>query len=160
MDPLRVVPRPTAVHVVPRRCRGADVTPYATPPADPTKKTKIIITLHEIETLLHLSSPDAALSLGISVTALKRACRLLGIPRWPYSRWRTSDSKSSPPTIDSMYPLWDSESWDPYAGTHPVCPPANVPDLCFDEVSGEGCDLCFLAFDEVSGEDCDLCFRM
>ena len=159
MEAVDVVPFPEAVHVVPRRCRGVDVTPYTTHPVDPTKKRKIIITLREIETRLHLSSQEAALSFGISVTTLKKTCRLLGMKRWPYTRGGKSSSKSSserskneaPPTIesplwfpDSMYPLWDRELWDPDAGTHPLCRDACVSDLFFDEVPAEGCDLWFL----------------
>jgi hypothetical protein len=34
---------------------------------------------------------------------------------------------------DSMYPLWDRELWDPYAGTHPLCLDGGVTDLFFDE---------------------------
>ena len=115
MEVVYVVPRPKAVHVVPRRCRGVDVTPYTTYPVDATNNRKIIITLEEIETRVHLSSQEAALSLGISVTTLKKTCRLLGMPRWPYSRKGKSYLKSyskrpkneAPPTYESPEsPLW------------------------------------------------------
>ena len=175
MEVVYVVPRPKAVHVVPRRCVGVDVTPYTTYPVDPTKKRKIIITLQEIETRVHLSSQEAALSLGISVTTLKKTCRLLGMPRWPYSRKGKSCSKSyskrpkneAPPTYES--PLWFPDSW--HSGTPPLCSPdadtqslwfpdsmyplwhSGTPPLCLDsapwqdtdEVPDEGCDLWFLA---------------
>ena len=155
MEVVYVVPRPKAVHVVPRRCRGVDVTPYTTYPVDATNNRKIIITLEEIETRVHLSSQEAALSLGISVTTLKKTCRLLGVPRWPYSRKGKSYSKSyskrpkneAPPTYESpesplwfpdwMHPLWHSD-------TPPLCLDSA---LCqgIEEVPDEGCDLWFLA---------------
>ncbi|EKX47234.1 hypothetical protein GUITHDRAFT_107146 [Guillardia theta CCMP2712] len=39
---------------------------------------------------------DAAVSLGISLTALKNACRRLGIRRWPYKRTPLPDRDSQP----------------------------------------------------------------
>ncbi|EKX30851.1 hypothetical protein GUITHDRAFT_122940 [Guillardia theta CCMP2712] len=41
-----------------------------------------------IEPLFHMRQKDAAKFLGISLTTLKRACRLLGVQRWPYARLR------------------------------------------------------------------------
>ena len=155
MEAVYVVPRPKAVHVVPRRCRGVDVTPYTTYPVDATNNWKIIITLEEIETRVHLSSQEAALSLGISVTTLKKTCRLLGVPRWPYSRKGKSYSKSyskrpkneAPSTYESPEsPLWFPDCMHPlwHSGTHPLCLDSTT---CqgIDEVPDEGCDLWFLA---------------
>ena len=168
MEAVHVVPHRESVHVVPHRRRSVDGT-YTTDPVDPTKKRKIMLTLREIETRVHMPIEPPARSLGISSTTLKKTCRLLGMPRWPYSRRGTSYSKSSskprkneaPPTCesplwfsDSMYPLWDSELWDPDAGTPPLCyPDTDTHPLCLDsgpcqdtdEVSDEGCDLWFLA---------------
>ena len=125
------------VKVRPRRRRNADGT-Y-------TDSVKIMLTMREIQPLVHLPVHTAALSLGISSTTLKKKCRLVGMERWPYSRRGTTYSKSSserskkkeaPPTCES--PLWFNDSmyplWDPDAGTH-------------HEVPAEGCDLCFLACD-------------
>ena len=132
-----------AVGVFQRRLRN---------PVDPFKTRKIMLTLQDIETLVHMPVKRAALSLGISSTTLKKTCRLLGMPRWPYSRRGTSYSKSSsersnnevPLTCESIYPLWDSELWDPHADTHPLCLDSG-PCQDTDEVSDEGCDLWFLA---------------
>ncbi|EKX31266.1 hypothetical protein GUITHDRAFT_122531 [Guillardia theta CCMP2712] len=52
------------------------------------KKSEIAVTSDRIRSLLHLKQADAAHELGISLTALKGACRLLGVGKWPYSRTR------------------------------------------------------------------------
>jgi hypothetical protein len=44
----------------------------------------VSITLEILEQLASLSLPIAASKLGISATAMKNACRKLGISRWPY----------------------------------------------------------------------------
>jgi hypothetical protein len=44
----------------------------------------VSITLDILEQLASLSLPIAASKLGISATAMKNACRKLGISRWPY----------------------------------------------------------------------------
>ncbi|EKX35693.1 hypothetical protein GUITHDRAFT_118183 [Guillardia theta CCMP2712] len=41
-----------------------------------------------IEPLFHMRQKDAAKFLGISLTTLKRSCRLLGVQRWPYAELR------------------------------------------------------------------------
>jgi hypothetical protein len=92
----------------------------------------------------------AALSLGISVTSFKKACRLLGVGKWPYTRRGTSSSKSlskrrkskakssvesrvsveveDPASfLDMTLPFWDAGLW-------------NV-DTAVPEVPVEGCDL-------------------
>ena len=150
-----------AVNVVPRRRRSVDGT-YTTDPVDPTKKRKIILTMREIEPRLHMPIELAARSLGISSTTLKKTCRLLGVPRWPYTRKGTSYSKSSSKRRkdeasltyesplwfpDSMYPLWH------YGTPHLCYPGVGTQSLCIDsapcqgtdEVPDEGCDLWFLA---------------
>ena len=113
------------VKVRPRRRRNADGT-Y-------TDSVKIMLTMREMQPLVHLPVHTAALSLGISSTTLKKTCRLLGMPRWPYTRKGTSYSKSS------LYPLWD-----PHVGTHPLCLDSATCQGT-DEVPDEGCDLWFLA---------------
>ena len=112
-------------------------------------KQAVIITLDDIQARVDMPLDAAALSLGISVTTLKKACRLLGVGKWPYTRRGTSYSKSlskrrkkeAPPScpacesplsfLDTMYPLWDAKLWEP--------------DCVVPEVPHEGCDLWFLA---------------
>ena len=44
----------------------------------------VAITLDTLQQLRHHALPAAANALGVSPTALKGACRKLGITRWPY----------------------------------------------------------------------------
>ena len=151
-----------AVKIVSRRRRKEDGTYAAS--LDPNKDRTITLTLAEVEARVHLPLHEAALSLGISSTTLKKTCRRFGIGRWPYSRRGTSSSRSSSesskkeaqPTGESpLFP--DSMWWDPHAATHPLCadsmwwPHAATHPLCTDsglcQDTDGGCDLWFLACD-------------
>ena len=70
---LAIVPRPRTVPARP---------PF--PPA-PTP-SPVVITTAVIDSLRGLPVPHAARSIGVSVTAFKRACRRLGVNRWQYAR--------------------------------------------------------------------------
>jgi len=135
-----------AVRVFPRqRKRNPDVN---RPPMQ-----AVTITLDDIQARFDMPLDAAALSLGISVTTLKKACRLLGVVQWPYTRRGTSYSKSlskrrkreanssceSPVSfevedplsfLDMTFPFWDAGLW-------------NV-DTALPEVPAEGCDLWYL----------------
>ena len=63
-----------AVRIHPRRKAGVIAT------------SPVAITLDTIGKLQHLPVHEAALHIGISPTALKRACRKLGVDRWAYRR--------------------------------------------------------------------------
>ena len=39
-----------------------------------------------VQTVFHLPISDAASRLGMGVTVLKKQCRKIGIPRWPYRK--------------------------------------------------------------------------
>ncbi|EKX37575.1 hypothetical protein GUITHDRAFT_116214 [Guillardia theta CCMP2712] len=80
-----------SVHVVfPRRKRGQSM---------PTNRDAIGLDASSITSLFHLRQTEAAKHLGISLTAMKNACRSLGINKWPYSRNRDRPaSLSSPPS--------------------------------------------------------------
>ena len=101
-------------------------------PVDPFKTRKIMLTLQDIEPLVHMPVKRSALSLGISSTTLKKKCRLLGMERWPYSRRGTSFSKSSsnPPLC---YPDEGCDLWflacecSPRCG--PLCERTSRPDV-------------------------------
>jgi len=45
--------------------------------------THVVLTYSSLEVLFRHRIDKVAIILGISMTALKRACRLLGIPAWP-----------------------------------------------------------------------------
>ena len=70
---LFIVPRP---RTSPTRER--------TPPA--SSPSPVVITTAVIDSLRGLPLPHAARSVGVSVTAFKRACRRLGVRRWQYTR--------------------------------------------------------------------------
>jgi RWP-RK domain len=59
---------------------------------------------------MRMSLPCAAESLGISTTALKKACRRLGVARWPYRRRAIQEAPTGtrhvvPPPADMWSPL-------------------------------------------------------
>jgi hypothetical protein len=58
----------------------------------------VYVTLEALEQLSSLSLPKAASKLGISATAMKKACRKLGITRWPYFPARHKLVTSTIPT--------------------------------------------------------------
>eukprot|EP00960_Hanusia_phi_P054780 762772-Hanusia_phi.AAC.1 len=55
-------------------------------------KMPITLDMAKISNLFHLRQTEAAQQLGISLTALKNACRRVGLAKWPYSRKRPSNS--------------------------------------------------------------------
>eukprot|EP00288_Rhodomonas_lens_P016429 CAMPEP_0177716696 /NCGR_PEP_ID=MMETSP0484_2-20121128/14643_1 /TAXON_ID=354590 /ORGANISM="Rhodomonas lens, Strain RHODO" /LENGTH=547 /DNA_ID=CAMNT_0019228735 /DNA_START=106 /DNA_END=1746 /DNA_ORIENTATION=- len=68
----------TQSKVFPRRKHGQD-------PTD-SQRTPVLITLELLESFSSLSLTCAAAKLGISPTAVKKACRKLGVQRWPYRK--------------------------------------------------------------------------
>lgn len=65
------------------------------------KEEAVCITRPVLEELSNLPLPTAAARLGLSATALKGACRKLGIQRWPYwvARRPAALHKQSPPAL-------------------------------------------------------------
>ncbi|EKX40108.1 hypothetical protein GUITHDRAFT_113846 [Guillardia theta CCMP2712] len=49
----------------------------------------------DILNLFHLRQDQAAKELGISITALRGACKRLGVPKWPYPRHRDDSDQAS-----------------------------------------------------------------
>lgn len=96
-----------------------------------------------LNSLADRSLASAAKLLGISATALKKACRELGVERWPYCRKRTldrgsasSDQESRAETrTGSASPLPSPDSSN--GGVSPadigakgeMCPPSDLMDL-------------------------------
>ena len=91
------------------------------------------LTAHALAALFAFPSADAARAVGLSLTAFKRTCRRLGVPRWPYARKR-------PPA--------------PAAPAAPVAPAA--PTLTEDEVLAELLELA----GKPSSEDTALSFLL
>nr|BAN21751.1 minus dominance protein [Gonium multicoccum] len=68
-----------------RLMKGQDKAPSAVPIAKVLAR-KADLTSADISSYFHLPIKEASKSLGISTTYLKRLCRQLGIPRWPYRK--------------------------------------------------------------------------
>mmetsp|Transcript_36222 Transcript_36222/g.81562 ORF Transcript_36222/g.81562 Transcript_36222/m.81562 type:complete len:152 (+) Transcript_36222:50-505(+) len=64
--------------------------------------------LQTVEGLFRYKQAEAAKMLGISLSAMKSACRRIGISRWPYSRTRNDEGSQSRPGEDSR--MSDSDS--------------------------------------------------
>jgi hypothetical protein len=73
----------------------------------------VAITLDSLQQFSQYPLPAAAEALGVSVTALKAACRKLGIKRWPYWPGRGTpanafDSIRTTQQAHTSFGLWDS----------------------------------------------------
>ncbi|EKX38482.1 hypothetical protein GUITHDRAFT_115446 [Guillardia theta CCMP2712] len=75
------------VQIFPRRKQGEEV-----------RSKPVFLSESDVSSLFHLRQPDAANQLGISVTALKNACRRLGITEWPYKKKPMDDPSESQDT--------------------------------------------------------------
>eukprot|EP00283_Hemiselmis_rufescens_P010243 CAMPEP_0173435646 /NCGR_PEP_ID=MMETSP1357-20121228/15513_1 /TAXON_ID=77926 /ORGANISM="Hemiselmis rufescens, Strain PCC563" /LENGTH=325 /DNA_ID=CAMNT_0014400659 /DNA_START=47 /DNA_END=1024 /DNA_ORIENTATION=+ len=77
--------------VFPRKSRRSKDT-------DETKvhKDPVIITLEVVKRLFHLPLTEAARQLGISPTAIKGACRRLGIQKWPFRKVTARGQRRAP----------------------------------------------------------------
>ena len=58
------------------------------------KQAPVYVTQETINMLKRLPLPQAAASIGMSATALQRACRKLGVQRWPFRRRWVASSPS------------------------------------------------------------------
>ena len=69
---------------------------------DGTGEAMCVLTMEVVQNLGRLPLPAAADTLGISATALKGACRKLGISRWPYfagrgMHWKQKEHQAQAP---------------------------------------------------------------
>ncbi|EKX37889.1 hypothetical protein GUITHDRAFT_115862 [Guillardia theta CCMP2712] len=72
-------PRIVRANVFPRRKKGE---------SERSSNCSLSLSLVDIKSLFYMRQSEAATFLGISLTAMKNACRRVGISRWPYSRQR------------------------------------------------------------------------
>nr|BAK20037.1 minus dominance protein [Gonium maiaprilis]BAK20038.1 minus dominance protein [Gonium maiaprilis] len=68
------------------RLEKARERPSSSVPIAKVLARKADLTSADISSFFHLPIKEASKSLGISTTYLKRICRQLGIPRWPYRK--------------------------------------------------------------------------
>ena len=101
--------------ILPRRRNGANQQP-------------VVVTPATVRRLQSLPIQKAADVIGISATALKRACRRLGVDRWPYHRGapgaRTPPAESPPSDLSPHTPADPACFFDHFAG------PAGARDGC------------------------------
>ena len=94
----------------------------------------VSITLEVLEQLASHSLPTAAAKLGISATAMKNACRKLGISRWPYFPAWARPLRTPTCSSDQADPLcMDSRTPKPL-----LCNAETQTDITFADVSA--CD--------------------
>mmetsp|Transcript_36522 Transcript_36522/g.85287 ORF Transcript_36522/g.85287 Transcript_36522/m.85287 type:complete len:297 (-) Transcript_36522:427-1317(-) len=64
----------------------------------------VVLNRKRVQQLFDLPLKDAAALLGISMTALKKACRKIGVERWPYRKVQTPKAPTSPPISPACGP--------------------------------------------------------
>jgi hypothetical protein len=123
-----------------RRSNGATVFPRRKPNLKRAMENgcpaaaPVSITLEVLEQLASHSLPTAAAKLGISATAMKNACRKLGISRWPYFPASARPMRTPTCSSDQTYPLcMDSRTPKPL-----LCNAETQTDINFADVSA--CD--------------------
>ena len=96
------------------------------------KEEAVCVTLQILEELSSLPLPTAAARLGLSATALKGACRKLGIQRWPYwvARGPAAPQKRAPPALQDASTQTDINLTGVYA--------CDVPALVDAEAAFDG----------------------
>ena len=90
----------------------------------------VALSLEVLEQLANYSLPHAASKLGISATAMKKACRKLGIARWPYLPARPGrhfEAASAPPSMSAPSSMIATELAQPKQAAMDVTPPPPEP---------------------------------
>jgi len=77
MDDLERAEKHSNNVIFPRRKQGQNKK-------QPGRKEGVAVTMDILETVFHMPLHKACTELGVCATALKRACRKLGVKKWPY----------------------------------------------------------------------------
>eukprot|EP00960_Hanusia_phi_P050573 760297-Hanusia_phi.AAC.2 len=73
---------------------------------------EIVFDSKYVANFFHLPQPEAAIKMGISLSALKSVCRRVGVRRWPYKRqYTTNDSQGEEETTKDK---WEEDSMDDF----------------------------------------------
>lgn len=96
-----------------RRCPTVSLMPASK--THDTHGTGLMLSVRDIKSFFHMRQTDAASRMGISLTALKAACRRVGITRWPYSRLRGKDGGNDCERHDGALTHASSPDTDPSA---------------------------------------------
>uniref|UniRef100_A0A7S0EYR6 RWP-RK domain-containing protein n=1 Tax=Hanusia phi TaxID=3032 RepID=A0A7S0EYR6_9CRYP len=67
-----------------------------TKPGETVRRRALFLSKDDVMALFHLRQGEAANHLGISLTALKNACKRLDIKKWPYVRQKEGRGQASP----------------------------------------------------------------
>jgi hypothetical protein len=59
------------------------------------RKEGVVVTMEILETVFHMPLHKACNELGVCATALKRACRKLGVQKWPYRDQQCQSQRST-----------------------------------------------------------------
>mmetsp|Transcript_33498 Transcript_33498/g.75180 ORF Transcript_33498/g.75180 Transcript_33498/m.75180 type:complete len:149 (+) Transcript_33498:99-545(+) len=98
----------------------------------------IILTREILEKYFHCSLSQVSAELGICPTAIKRACRKLGISKWPY---KTPNPGPKRKRTDSQGKAWSTNCWtssEPFALNLHAFPSLPLETDPFEE-EREGC---------------------
>ena len=94
----------TSVSLFPRRKKCMENSPAlglsrSRSNPDHRSGTTVPLTIcrQEVTKRFHMKQNEAAMELGISLTALKKVCRKMGVPRWPYTKHSTHKRAASVP---------------------------------------------------------------
>ena len=88
----------------------------------------LTICRQEVTKRFHMKQNEAAMELGISLTALKKVCRKMGVPRWPYTKHSTHKRAASAPLPygkrsalagpSASSPALANATWEQHASTN------------------------------------------
>lgn len=68
------------------------------------RKEGVVVTIEILESVFHMPLHKACKSLGVCATALKRACRKLGVQKWPYRDQQGQTQRSFTPEENACVP--------------------------------------------------------
>ncbi|EKX39799.1 hypothetical protein GUITHDRAFT_114049 [Guillardia theta CCMP2712] len=106
------------------------------------KQAPVQLTQQDILKLFHVRQTEAAKMLGISLTALKSACRILGLPRWPYHRVDIDEKASRMAQSTGLVEVLSSECFEPlFLATDSFSSPQSPPSNGYDSTGYQKYDL-------------------
>lgn len=130
------------IHMFPRRKADGVGVPAS------TRRAPVRFDLADLEALFELPQPDAARKLGISLTALKQACRKLGVQRWPYQRQTALQWRDEAASGDDEHALEHAGSSQSAASACPT-ETASPSEWPCSPTTDDDLDACSIPFPEI-----------
>ena len=115
------LPQAMSVRIFPRRKAGQNSGMWPE-----NGRTPLKLDLNSIQPLFAMPQKDAACTLGISPTTLKKVCRKLGIPSWAHVRDTRVPAVPVGPDVPPHLPATPTVELD----SKPTCKPAHAP-VCY-----------------------------